>query len=171
MIKLWSNFSLHSNTLSQFILSFVKTMSMLRSRKTVLDPSQLLHCLQNVLIKSGKFNFNLFQQQDGSEIISCILEELCVESPHGQDILRTTLKNEVSYNNCYEVLPNKGSTINTSFASDKVLTNITKYIFKIWGINRTRLVLCNFYQSYQPASLDHQITKVGNYLKLMSAIF
>ena len=131
MIKLWSNFSLHSNTLSQFILSFVKTMSMLRSRKTVLDPSQLLHCLQNVLIKSGKSNFNLFQQQDGSEIISCILEELCVELPHAQDILRTTFKNEVSYNNCYEVLPNKGSTVNTSFASDKVLINITKYIFKI----------------------------------------
>ena len=80
MIKLWSKFSLHSFNLSPFVSSFVRTMSMLRSRKTALDPPQFLLCLQNVLIKSGKSDFNLFQQQDASEIISYILEEeLCVE--------------------------------------------------------------------------------------------
>lgn len=103
MIKLWENFSLHSNILSSFVLLFVRTMPMLRSRKTALGLHRFLHCLQNILIKSGKPDFNLFQRQDTSEIISCILEELCEESPHGQDMLRTTLKYQVSCNNCYEV--------------------------------------------------------------------
>ena len=53
MIKLRLNFSLHRDTLSPFVLSFVRTMSMLRSRKTALDPSQFLLFFQNVVMKSG----------------------------------------------------------------------------------------------------------------------
>ena len=79
IIKLWSNFSLHSDALSPLASTLVRTMPMLRSKKTALDPSQFLRCLENVLIKSTKCAFNLFQQKDSSKIISCDLEELCVE--------------------------------------------------------------------------------------------
>ena len=79
IIKLWSNVCLHSDTLSPLVSALVRTMSMLRSKKTALDPPQFLRCLENVLIKSTKCAFNLFQQKDSSKIISCDLEELCVE--------------------------------------------------------------------------------------------
>ena len=61
MIKLWSNFSLHSDSFSPIILSFAQTMSMLRSIKTALDPSQfyigyimLLSSLENVILICSK---------------------------------------------------------------------------------------------------------------------
>ena len=79
MIKLWSNLSLHSDNLSPSISLFLRTMSMIRSKKTALNVCQLLCYLQNVVIKFRKSDFNLFQQQDASEIISCILEEMRVE--------------------------------------------------------------------------------------------
>ena len=86
------------------------SMLMLRSRKKALDPSEFEHCFQIIVIKSGKCDFNLFQQQYASEIIAFILEELCVELPHAQDILRTIFKNQVFLSNCYQVLLNEEST-------------------------------------------------------------
>ena len=59
-------------------------MSLLRSSKSLLDPSQFLRFLQGTLTKSGKPNFSLFQQQDGAEILSCIFVEFSVEFLHIQ---------------------------------------------------------------------------------------
>ena len=92
MVKLWANFSLYTDTLSPFVSSFVRTMSMLRSRKADLDPTQFLCCLENIVVKSGKEGFDLFQQQDASEVMSCAIEESCGELPHAQELLTTTLK-------------------------------------------------------------------------------
>ena len=39
MVELWTNFSLHNDTLSPFVLSFVGTTTMFRLRKAALDPS------------------------------------------------------------------------------------------------------------------------------------
>ena len=50
---------------------------------------------------SGKCHFNLFQQHDASEIMSCILQELRVESFL---VLRSILKNQVSCNKCFDFL-------------------------------------------------------------------
>lgn len=43
--------------------------------------------------------------------------------------------------------------------------------FRIWGITRTWIVFCNFFESYQPTSMDLQISKVGNYLILQLKCF
>ena len=80
---------------------------MLRPRKTVLDISQFLHCLQNVVCKSKKCDFDFFQQQYANEIISGILKGLCVKSTYAQDMLRTILKYQMTCNNCYEVCRTK----------------------------------------------------------------
>ena len=69
---------------------------MLRPRKETLDPCQFLFCLQNIVGRSGKQGFNLFQQQDACEIMSCIFEDLCGESTHAQELLTTTLKHLVT---------------------------------------------------------------------------
>ena len=49
-------------------------MSLLRSSKSPLDPSQVLRFLQGMVTKSGKPNFSLFQQQDAAEILSLKFE-------------------------------------------------------------------------------------------------
>ena len=46
MEQLWSNFTFCNNSLSSFTSSFVIIMSLLRSSKSSLDPSQFLRFLQ-----------------------------------------------------------------------------------------------------------------------------
>ena len=144
MIKLWSNFSLHSDTLSTFASSFVRTMSMLRSRKTALDPFQFFCCLKNVVNKSGKCDFNLLRQHDTNEIMSCIYEKLCSESSQAQDMRITTLKN-------------------LFFATTQYSICQWQFFYNHQRTNWTRLVFCNFCENYELASIDHQISQVGKY--------
>ena len=75
---------------------------MLRSTKAVLDPSQLLRSLLNIVVKSGEQGFHLFQQQDAREIMFCIFQELCGESPYPQELLTTTLKHQVK--KCLQII-------------------------------------------------------------------
>ena len=82
MVELWTKFSLHIDTISSSVSSFVRTMSMLKFKKAALDLSQFLRCLQNIAVMSRKQGFDLFQQQGASEIMSFIFEELCGELPH-----------------------------------------------------------------------------------------
>ena len=72
MEQLWSNFTFCNDSLSPFTSSFVRIMSLLRSSKSPLDPSQFLRFLQGIVTKSGKPDFSLFHQQDAAEILSCI---------------------------------------------------------------------------------------------------
>ena len=69
--------------------------------QAALDPSELLLCFQNIIVKSGKKGFDLFKQQDGSEIMSYVFEELCGESSHAQEVLTTTLKHQVTCHKCF----------------------------------------------------------------------
>ena len=57
-------------------------------------PLNLFLFLQEVVIKTTKPNFSLFQRQDTAKILSCIFEEFCVESFHAQHMLRFKLRNE-----------------------------------------------------------------------------
>ena len=84
-------------------------MSLLRSSKSPLDPSQVLRFLQGIVTKSGKPNFSRFQQQDAAEILSCIFEEFYVESLHVQHMLRFKLRYEVTCNTCFNDSSNEES--------------------------------------------------------------
>ena len=56
--------------------SFVKITSLLKASKSAIDPSQFLRFLKQVLVKSGRPHFNIFEQQDAKEISARILDEL-----------------------------------------------------------------------------------------------
>ena len=73
MIKLWSNFSLHSDTFSPFVSLFVRIMSKLRSS---IGSISIFALFTECCYKCGTCDFNLLQQQDASEIISCIWSHL-----------------------------------------------------------------------------------------------
>ena len=64
MAQFWSSFNAVSKTLSTCASSFVKIMSLLKSSKTATGPSQFLRFLKQVLVKSGRPNFKIFEQQD-----------------------------------------------------------------------------------------------------------
>ena len=75
-------------------LKIMSLLLMLKFRRTALDLSQFLCCLQ-IMLK----DFDLFWQKDASEIMSFVFKELCGQSPHAQEMLTTILKNQVTCNN------------------------------------------------------------------------
>ena len=111
------------------------------------DSSQVLVCLQNVVIKPDKCEFNFSQQQDASEIISHILEELCVESPHAQDMLKITIKNQVSCNYCFKDLSNEESTSILHLPVTKFLHTSIKIFLETEELTEPDMFFCNFHES------------------------
>ena len=69
MVKFWSNFSPHTNKLSQFLAAFAKIMSLLQTSEGTLDSSNFLKCLEQIISKAGNPAFDLFFQQDAAEIL------------------------------------------------------------------------------------------------------
>ena len=76
IVQFWLSFNTVSKTLSPFVSAFVKIMSRVKSSKTAIDP-QFLMFLKQVLVKSGRPLFNIFEQQDAGGILACILDKLC----------------------------------------------------------------------------------------------
>ena len=68
MVQFWSSFNTVFKILSPFVSSFVKIMSLLKSSKFIIDPSQFLKLLKQVVLKSGMPHFNIFEQQDAREM-------------------------------------------------------------------------------------------------------
>ena len=60
MGKFWSNFSVHTNELLQFVAAFVKIMSLLQTSKGALDPSYFLKYLKQIISKAGNAAFDLY---------------------------------------------------------------------------------------------------------------
>ena len=52
-------------------------MSMLKPGNATLDPFQFLRCLHNIVVKSGKQDFDLIQQRNASENMFYVFENLC----------------------------------------------------------------------------------------------
>ena len=77
---------MHKNKPPQFVIAFVKLMSLLQTSKGALDPSYFLKCLKQIISKAGNPAFDLFAQQDAPEFLSYILEEL-----HGVSIMPVNL--------------------------------------------------------------------------------
>ena len=63
-VQFWSSCNFVSKTLSHFVSFFVKIMSLLKSHKSAIEPSQFFRLLKQMLVKSGKPHFNIFEQQD-----------------------------------------------------------------------------------------------------------
>ena len=165
MIKLWSNFSLHSDTLSTFASSFVQVMSMLRSRKTALDLIQFFCRLQNVVIKSGKCDFNLFRQHNTNEIQIQIYHIQYKCFVYMKNSIWSHLEHKHTYEHIeksgflqqlFRSISESGVNLNTPFVSDKFFTIIKEP-------TGPDSFFCKFCENYEPASIDHQISKVGNY--------
>ena len=55
--------------LSPFVFSFVKFIFLLQSSKSAIDPCQFSMFLKQVLVKSGRPYFNIFEQKDAEKIL------------------------------------------------------------------------------------------------------
>ena len=137
---------------------------MLTSSKGSVDPSQFLRSLELVLVKSGKSDFNLFQQQDACEILSCIIDELCVESPLASNLIKISVQNTITCNTCLEKTVNEDPFFILQLpVSKSVQCSIETYL-KPEDLIGTNSYLCNVCSSLQPAVLEHKISGLGDFL-------
>ena len=161
--KFWSSFSSQSATSSLFVSSFVKLMSLLKTSRNALDPSQFLKRLDQLIKKAGNKSFKLFQQQDAAEVLSYILEELCSESIHAMNLLSTYTRQHITCTACQQISTSEEST--TLFqlpVSDSVQNSFDSFL-KPDSVDN---FYCNICSKHQPAIIDHEFSRIGNYLIL-----
>ena len=171
MVAFWSNLTIFTTRLSPFISSFVKIMSLLRSSKGPIDPSHFIRHLQKVVIDSGKFDFNIFQQQDAAEILASILDELSSVGPIAREMVNVSFQMTISCHKCNNdnlkedttnilqipVEPNLQSSLNT-FLAPEFLSDENRYY-------------CNICQSYESATVSYNLSSVGTFLILQTKRF
>ena len=102
MAGLWSNMSSESNAVSPFVSSFLKIMSLLKTSKRPLDPSQFLRFLNQIVHRAGNLDFDLFQQQDAAEILGYILEEFCSECVQSRNLVSISIRQTVTCSSCHQ---------------------------------------------------------------------
>ena len=153
-----------NDSLSPFTSSFVRIMSLLRSSKSPLDPSQFLQFLQGIVTKSGKPNFSLFQQQDAAEILSCIFEEFYVESLHVQHMLRFKLRYEITCNTCFNDSSNEESSSLLQLAVSNSIQTALNSSLETETLSGDNSIYCNFCCSLKSASVVPAFSEVGRYL-------
>ena len=133
LIKLWSNFSLHSDTYWPFVSSLLDQLNF------CIDYRLLLVSLENMILicSNSRMQVRLSHVYWKNCVRSHLMPRLC-EEQHWKIRCHVTIPKE----SCW-------------------MKSQPQYSICQWQKS-----FCNFCQSYQPVSIDHQITKVGNYLIL-----
>ena len=146
-------------------------MSLLRSARGPIDPSDFLRHLQNGLIRSGKPHFNIFQQQDAAEILTFMLAELSATNPFVENLITVCYRVQVTCNKCNQdnlkedratilqvpVKPNIQSCLQTFLAPDSLQGENSFY--------------CHVCKSHESAVVSQYLTSVGQYLILQTKRF
>ena len=171
MVCFWSNLTSFTTFLSPFVSSFLKSMSLLRTSKRPIDPSKFLRHLKNVLLKSGKPYFDVFQQQDAAEFLTCILEELSASNPSAENMIKVSLRVKITCSNCNE--DNLKEDV-SSILQGPVKPNLQSCLNAFLAVNHltgSNSVFCHVCQSHQPAVLSQNLSAIGQYLILQTKRF
>ena len=164
MPEFWSNLSSSAEKPIPFVSSFLKIMSLLKTAKYAIDPSQFLRFLKQVLTKTGRTDFNLFEQQDASEILSCVLNELCSESLQASIPIKLHVKNTVTCNLCFQSSVTEDPFMILQLSvSDSTQSAIDSFL-KPEELTNNNLFFCNYCASLQPAVLEHEFSRLGDFL-------
>ena len=100
-------------------------MPLLKSSKSAIDSSQFLRFLKQVLVKSGRPHFNIFEQQDVREILACFLDELCGDFILALDLVQVMTRVTIDCLSCHQSIGNEGSfTIFQLPVANTVLTTV-----------------------------------------------
>ena len=88
----------------------------------------------------------------------------CGKSPRAQELLKTTLKHQATCNKSLHIISNKKLM---SIFPLQVTSNVQasmNIFLQTQELPESDSFFGNLFESYRPASLDHEISKVGSYL-------
>ena len=162
--EFWSKLLMGGDNQSPFLAAFLKIMSLLKTSKIPLDPSQFLRFLNQVLIKVGRTNFNLFQQQDACEILSCILNELCGYSVLASDAINIHVRNSVTCNACFSTNVREDLCKILQLPVTSSVQESVDSFLKAEDMHGSNRYFCNSCSSLQPALMEHEFSGIGSCL-------
>ena len=164
MVSFWSNLSTIGNTISPFVTSFVRVMSMLGTCKSAMDPSIFLRQCQSLITKSGVTNFDIHQQQDVAEIIGYILNELFVQCAQSQGMVSVAIRNSITCNSCYQSSRNEDLSSILQLPVASSIQAALDNILECEELSGDESFFCNVCNSFETAALEHQIASCGFYV-------
>ena len=163
-MQFWSSFNAVSKTLSPFVSSFVQIMYLLKSSKFVIDPSQFLRIPKQVLVKSGRPLFHIFEQQDAREILACILDELSGDFILALDLVQIKTRVIIDCLFCHYMIDNENSfTIFQHPVANTMQSSLDSF-FTPEHLSGDNSFSCNYGSSLQPAITEHGFSRVGHFL-------
>ena len=139
-------------------------MSLLKTSKSPIDPSHILHFLRQVLIKSERAKFDIFQQQDAGEILSCIIDELCCDYVLAPYLVSISVKNSVTCNSCREssVQEDPCKILQVPFCNS--IQDSIDVCLQSEELENNNSYFCNLCGSLQSGLIGHELSKVVNIL-------
>ena len=135
-----------------------------KSSKSAIHPSQFLRFLKQVLVKSGRPYFNIFEQQSTWEILACILGELCGDSILALDLVQVKTRVTIDCLSCQQSIDNEDSfTIFQLPVASTVQSSFNLFLTPE-HLLRDNSFFCDYCSFLQPATIDHGFSRVGQFL-------
>ena len=135
----WSHLTPEQSSKSSFLGTFQKIMSSIRISKRAIDPSSFLVALQSIVIKSGNTKFEFNKQQDASEVLEHVINELSKNSIVASEMLKVQSK----------------TTSTCDFCSYSQEREVNSVILHLPVSNSVQASLLRFLQSGQDESFCH----------------
>ena len=171
MVSFWSTLTTSSTNLSPFASSFTKIMTSLITSKGPIDPSNFIRQFTNILVRSGKQNVDLFQQQDAAEFLSYILDELVSVSPFVSNMIKVSIRVRISCNHCnHDNLREDISTILQVPVKANIQSCVNMFLAPVF-LSGDDSIYCHVCESKQPAVVSHNLSSIGKYLILQTKRF
>ena len=150
-------------TLPPFGSSFIKIMFLLKSSKSAIDPSQFVRFLKQVLVKSGRPYFNIFDQQDAEIIMACILDELCGNFILALDLVQVKTRVTTDCLSCHQNIDNEDSFIIFQLpVANTVQISLDLFLTPGHFLGDS-FFLCNYCSFLQLAFIEHGFSRVGHF--------
>ena len=171
MVSFWSNLTMFTTSLAPFVSSFVKIMSLLRTSKQPIDPSHFLKHLNNTIIKSGKQNFNIFEQQDAAEVLSSIFEELFTVGISAMNMVKVSSRVTITCCKCNSDNVQEDSTAILQVPVEANLQSSLNVFPAPELLSEENSYFCHVCQSHQSAEVCHKLSSIGKFLILQTKRF
>ena len=160
----WCQQSSESGLISPLASTISLNLSLLPKRSSQIDPSNFLLALQTVISKNRGNPFNINTQQDASEILQIIIDELKRTSPTADDIISSSYLNVTTCEQClnFTQQETKEDIIQLPLAYS-ISASLENFLspYYLRGSNRWLCTLCG---SLQDSVRETQFVRCGNVL-------
>ena len=139
-------------------------MSLFRSYKSILDPYQFFRFLKELIVRSIRQYFELFQHQDASEILSIIICDQCSESVNILNLLENQFRDNNTCSVCFQITEKEEALTLLLLAVSNYVQSFLKCVLNSEHLTAENKFFCDFCSKLQSCLIDHAIIETGHYM-------